>query len=103
MMEPATRRRYSTRPPDPRGLGRFLPASHITTTATIFLFIFIAVILPSDARKHHLVLESDIRRSFPVSTFGYFPGGQLNITVAKFKFRPMRPDSDIANVCCYMN
>lgn len=96
-MEPATRRRYSTRPPDPRGLGRFLPASHITTTATIFLFIFIAVILPSDARKHHLVLESDIRRSFPVSTFGYFPGGQLNITVAKFKFRPMRPDSDIAN------
>ena len=42
-----------------------------------------------ECRKHHLVLQYDFRRFFPISTFGYFPGGSLNINVTKFKFRPL--------------
>lgn len=68
-------------------------ASKNSSTFTLLLVVFALLvglptsqIRPVEGRKHHLVLQYDFRRLFPISTFGYFPGGSLNVTVTKFKF-----------------
>lgn len=43
------------------------------------------------AKKHHLELQGDARRYFPISTFGFYRNGYLSVDVSKFKIQPM-PD-----------
>ena len=75
-------------------------STHYSSLFTLLFIVLITFDSSSfiDCRKHHLVLQNDIRRLFPISTFGYFPGGSLKITVAKFKFNPSNIDVDVASV-----
>ncbi|XP_042891846.1 protein GPR107-like isoform X2 [Penaeus japonicus] len=46
----------------------------------------------SDARKHKLDLKNDSRRYFPISTFGFYRNGYLDVKVDKFKITPENAD-----------
>lgn len=81
---------------------------------------FVLIILFSEwceARKHHLQLQvsqlalfcfatssffvysqGDIRRYFPVSTFGFFTAGSLQVKVNNFKFHPNKMDESTVTV-----
>ena len=37
------------------------------------------------AKVHHLKIHMDTRRSFHIETFGFFPGGHMNITLRNLK------------------
>lgn len=42
--------------------------------------------------------QNDIRRYFPVSTFGYFAGGQLEVTINRFRYYPENLDENAVSV-----
>ena len=57
--------------------------------ANIALLVAVLIIVPeASCRKHHLVLQNDIRRFFKVSSFGYSLGGELIMDVREFSFKP---------------
>jgi len=37
------------------------------------------------ARKHHLTIENDVRESIPLSTFGFYQGGNLHVNLTNFR------------------
>lgn len=42
----------------------------------------------SNARRHELDLKNDDRQTFPISTFGFYSSGYLQVEVAKFRISP---------------
>ncbi|XP_045605389.2 protein GPR107 [Procambarus clarkii] len=46
------------------------------------------------ARKHELEIRNDDRRYFPISTFGFFRDGYLDVEVTKFKITPKDADKE---------
>lgn len=42
----------------------------------------------SDGRRHHLEVRDDLRRYIPLSTFGFYPGGVLDVKVSNFMVIP---------------
>ncbi|XP_027198443.2 protein GPR107 [Dermatophagoides pteronyssinus] len=54
----------------------------------IKFFILIFICQLNNCRIHHLKLHNDIRRYFPISTFGYYTGGQLEVTINSFRYHP---------------
>ena len=51
------------------------------------------------AKKHHLVIGNDQRKLFPISTFGYFPGGSLKVVVKSFSFKSFAEDEVSVSFC----
>lgn len=71
-------------------------------TAAVVFSLAWALLWPGgpevDARKHHLALESDARRFFPISTFGFYAGGFLAVNVSGFHVHPtLMPAEDAAD------
>lgn len=67
------------------------------TNFQLFVMIFLILIYTwpyCHCRIHHLKLHNDIRRYFPVSTFGYFAGGQLEVTINRFRYYPENLDEN---------
>jgi len=53
---------------------------------TNYFFFCLLYLLPScQGRKHHLVLSRDGRKSIPLSTFGFYKGGELKVNVTGFQ------------------
>lgn len=50
------------------------------------LYLISSFIAPVYSRKHKLVLENDVRRYFSVTTFGFFSGGSLEVTINELTF-----------------
>ncbi|XP_076060012.1 protein GPR107 isoform X2 [Oratosquilla oratoria] len=46
---------------------------------------------PAYCRKHQLNIKNDDRRYFPISTFGFYTKGSLQVNVKKFRLRPEVP------------
>lgn len=42
----------------------------------------------SDGRRHHLEVRDDLRRYIPLSTFGFYPGGILDVKLSNFMVTP---------------
>lgn len=50
------------------------------------LFACLLLLLPScQGRKHHLVLSRDGRKTIPLSTFGFYRGGELKVNLTGFQ------------------
>ncbi|KXJ76230.1 hypothetical protein RP20_CCG010060 [Aedes albopictus] len=52
---------------------------------TVLLLLFTVC---SDGRRHHLEVRDDIRRYIPLSTFGFYPGGILDVKLSNFLVIP---------------
>lgn len=50
------------------------------------LYLISSFITPVYSRKHQLVLQNDVRRYFSVTTFGFFSGGHLEVTINELTF-----------------
>lgn len=51
--------------------------------------LFLLVLLRfSSARRHELDLKNDDRQTFPISTFGFYSSGYLQVEVARFRISP---------------
>ncbi|XP_063602592.1 protein GPR107-like isoform X2 [Penaeus indicus] len=61
----------------------------------LFPLVFALILISGrviDARKHKLDLKNDSRRYFPISTFGFYRNGYLDVKVDKFKITPENAD-----------
>ncbi|XP_055586454.1 protein GPR107 [Uranotaenia lowii] len=59
-----------------------MTTSRIGSLGVLLLVLFLA---PSDGRRHHLEVRDDIRRYIPLSTFGFYSGGILDVKVTGFR------------------
>ncbi|KAF5296015.1 hypothetical protein FQR65_LT10318 [Abscondita terminalis] len=65
----------------------------MTTIQNVIFAIFVASLpLITLCRKHHLVVENDIRRYIALSTFGFYEGGKLDVQLKNFRADP--PDQN---------
>ncbi|XP_071519774.1 protein GPR107 [Panulirus ornatus] len=58
------------------------------------ILLILATTPQTYARKHELELKDDNRRYFPISTFGFYRDGYLDVEVTKFKIRPSDPKKE---------
>ena len=65
----------------------FTIQNEMSSLPTWLLCVFgcLLAIGPVHGRKHHLVIESDLRRFFPISNFGFYKGGFLAVNVSNFQ------------------
>ncbi|XP_053683683.1 protein GPR107 [Sabethes cyaneus] len=47
----------------------------------------------SEGRRHHLEVRDDVRRYIPLSTFGFYSGGVLDVKVSGFRVMPDSEDN----------
>lgn len=44
---------------------------------------------------NYLYFQNDDRKYFPISTFGFYRSGYLNVDVTKFKINPANADKEV--------
>ncbi|XP_023347433.1 protein GPR107 [Eurytemora carolleeae] len=49
-----------------------------------YFFLLVCLGVEVGARKHHLIIENDVRQSIPLSTFGFYQGGNLHVNLSGF-------------------
>jgi len=52
---------------------------------SIFPACFLLLLQTCEGRKHHLVLTRDGRKTIPLSTFGFYKGGELKVNLTGFQ------------------
>ncbi|KAK3860033.1 hypothetical protein Pcinc_033883 [Petrolisthes cinctipes] len=61
---------------------------------SVFIIILVTIISQVLGRKHKLNIRNDDRKYFPISTFGFYRSGYLNVDVSKFKITPANADKE---------
>ncbi|XP_058443094.1 protein GPR107 [Malaya genurostris] len=58
------------------------------TSVAVWAALFILFTKCIDGRRHHLEVRDDVRRYIPLSTFGFYSGGILDVKVSDFRVVP---------------
>lgn len=64
----------------------------------IFFLIFLVCPLPIISRIHHLSIHNDKRRYIPLSTFGFYTGGKLQVNMTGFHLGDVPDYNDLDSV-----
>lgn len=58
----------------------------------VALLAVAGLLTPAAARIHHLSIANDRRKLIPLSTFGFYSGGKLQVNMTGFQLSPPPPD-----------